>query len=653
MEEGGAAAVKHGDARLELLVVCAALAVFFSLLFYTDNKYETPPPYGASGVITLGERHLDRARPLYLIDGWLLTDARVTAQPTYIGEFSSLQRGDLTVSPHGRATYQLTLRYDGPPRVAAVLFPKLSTRYSLSLDGVVLATGMGNGQISFLLEPGDHLLSVETVSRVGYYSGMYYPPALGTPETLARVSQVRSFAYALALLVPLALALFTLLLWRTGDGRSRWFGGLCLCYALYVSRYFVSLFALPFAPYWFFVENLSLYGLCFCAVRLTALAAEAERGMVCRRFCQVLLAVPGALLGLCLLIPVVPWAVTVHGMGTDLYYVLVFCALALFAVKGGVGDGWERRYILAGCASFGVGLLLNLFASNRFEPIYFFWQFEWCGLFLVALFGAMMAARNRRILEENEILTGHLEEQVVLRTRELTQLLDERKAFFSDMAHDLKAPVFATQSFIAAIRTGGVGVDGELLGYLDQAEEKQRELAKRLQGLSTINALDKIEGERVPISLRALLEEVYAAHRGEAEVVSVHLELELPQEDATLRAQPEKLEILFENLIYNALRATPPEGHITVSAQVDAGAVHLAVADTGCGIPAEELPYVFRRFFVGRQNKVTGTGLGLYIVKAIVTELSGSISVTSTPGEGTTFRIQLPAEGCGPQGHGA
>lgn len=72
------------------------------------------------------------------------------------------------------------------------------------------------------------------------------------------------------------------------------------------------------------------------------------------------------------------------------------------------------------------------------------------------------------------------------RTEEVTQLLKERKAFFSDMAHDLKAPVFATQAFIEAIRKSGVGVDSELRGYLDQAQAKQWEMARRLQGLSAI-----------------------------------------------------------------------------------------------------------------------------------------------------------------------
>lgn len=108
-------------------------------------------------------------------------------------------------------------------------------------------------------------------------------------------------------------------------------------------------------------------------------------------------------------------------------------------------------------------------------------------------------------------------------------------------------------------------------------------------------------------------------------------------------AQPQKLDILFENLIYNALRATPRNGRITISAQIEGNKVYMFVEDTGCGIPKEELPFIFRRFYVGANNKETGTGLGLYIVHGIVTELGGTIEVSSTIGKGTKFTMMFPA----------
>lgn len=630
------------------LTVLAVMALFFAFLFYKDNKYYTPPPYGESGVINLTEADLGRKNPVFLIDGWLLTDGRVTDKPTYIGEFSNLQRRDLEVPPHGRARYQLTLCYDGAEQMASVDFPQLYSWYTISLDGKELVQGIGSGRITFLLTAGRHVLTVETLSGLGYYSGMYFPPALGTAETLFRVSVVQGASYAFAFLIPLALAVFTLFLWRTGGRLARCFGVLCCSYALYMARYFVFLLSyfveLPILQYWFLIQSLAMYSLCFCAVQLTALASGSANGKGWRRARVFLFGFSAVLLLFSLLIPVLPWAVFVHGKLTDLYYIATFCAAVFFSVRGGTARSWERRYTLAGCTVFGSGLLANLFFSNRFEPIRFFWQFEWCGLLLVFLFGAMMVSLSRRILRENDVLTNRLEEQVRERTEEVRQLLEERKAFFSDMAHDLKAPVFATQSFIEAIRKSGVGVDSELQHYLDLAQAKQWEMARRLQGLSTINALDKIDEERVRVSVREMLMEIYDTHCGEAEVRSVYLTVEPPEQDAFLTAQPEKLNILFENLIYNALRATPPDGRITVSARTKDKRICVTVEDTGCGIPEEELPLVFRRFYVGEKNRDTGTGLGLYIVHGIVTELGGTIDVYSTVGKGTKFVMDFPRD---------
>ncbi|MCI9382234.1 MAG: hypothetical protein HFG88_14720 [Dorea sp.] len=192
--------MRQQKALLQLFLSLAVLAVFFTLLFHTDNKYQTPPPYGKSGAIALSEQDIGRSDPVFLIDGWLLTDERVTDRLTYIGEFSNLQRGDLSVSPHGRACYRITLCYDGESQIVSVEFPQLASEYEILLGGKRLAAGRGNGRITFLMTPGEHVLTVKTSSEIGYYSGMYFPPALGSEETVRRLEDVRSFAYTLAFL---------------------------------------------------------------------------------------------------------------------------------------------------------------------------------------------------------------------------------------------------------------------------------------------------------------------------------------------------------------------------------------------------------------------------------------------------------------------
>ena len=640
-------------ARLTALLCVAALLALFGLLFAADNKYQTPPPYGSRGMIELTEGDVTRDTPVFLIDGWLLTDQRVDWLPTYIGQFGSLQRGDGAVSPHGAASYELTLRYDGPTVEAALYFPQLFSQHTIQLDGAVLDQGLGGARVAFSLTPGDHLLTVETVSAHGYYSGMYHPPALGTAETVSRMILTQCVAYALAFFASLTLALFTLVLWRSSkDKAAFWFGLLCCCFSLYVSYYFVRLFRLGGSPYWYLVQSAALYGLCLCVIRLTALLGGVSEGRFAVRAQRIGSLFALILLVLTLCIPALTWAVQLHGALTDLFYLFTFCAVVTLTLRGRESSGWESRLTRLGCIVFGVGLVCNLLSStlfdgvfhdrNLFEPIHFFWQFEWCGLLLVVIFGATMVARNRRILAENAAFQTHLEELVQQRTAELQNLMQERKAFFADMAHDLKAPIFATGSFIQAIREHNTGVDSELSGYIDLVEQTQQEMARRVRGLTEFNKIDELSEPYEPVSVRQLLEETYDLQHMAAEVQSVYLVVEPPEGDGQIYAQPKKLDILLENLIFNALKATPAEGKITLSAQLDGSFCHLSLADTGCGIPEEELSHIFDRFFVGKENAGTGSGLGLYIVKCIVDSLQGEIHVSSQPGQGTVFSIDLP-----------
>lgn len=625
------------------LSLVVLLSLLFILLFFMDNKYKTPPPYGRDGIISLTAADLDRSQPLFLIDGWLLTDKFVTNFPTYIGKYSNLQRDNKMSPPHGTANYKLTLRYRGDPIEAAISFPQLFTNHTISLDGSVLSQGNGGARISFTLTAGDHLLAVKTTSSTGYYSGMYHPPGMGKTKTVFNMVLLQCIAYGMAFFTALALSLFTLVLWRSAkDISAFWFGLLCSFFALYISYYFVRLLSLSFAPWWYLVQSAALYGLCFCVIRLTVLSGKTATEWSSIGIQRICGAASILLLTLALLIPVLPWAVWLHGHLTNFYYLFTFCAV-LFLLKKGKGLlGWEQRFTSLACAAFGVGLVYNLFGSNLFEPILFFWQFEWCGLFLVALFACVMAVRNKRILAENEAFQNHLEELVEKRTEELSNLLQERKAFFADMAHDLKSPIYAASSFIEAIRKNNTSVDSELLHYIDLVDEKQQEMTRRVQGLTEFNKIDELSEPFQAVSVQELLEEVYQTHYREAAALAIHLVIHPPETDGKVYAQPKKLVILLENLLHNALKATPKEGKVTLWAELDEEGCHLSVADTGCGIAPDDLPHVFERFYVGGQNKTEGSGLGLYIVKSIVDSLHGDIYVSSGLGSGSSFHIDLP-----------
>jgi signal transduction histidine kinase len=147
-------------------------------------------------------------------------------------------------------------------------------------------------------------------------------------------------------------------------------------------------------------------------------------------------------------------------------------------------------------------------------------------------------------------------------------------------------------------------------------------------------------------ALERLFDHVVQRHDQEARAREIGLRVSVAPEVDQVVGDPDRLEQVVENLVANALRHTPPGGHIELCGRADADAIVLTVADSGAGIAPEHLPHVFERFYkvdASRTRDTNGSGLGLSIAKAIVERHRGSIQVTSRPGR-TAFTIVLPRQ---------
>lgn len=257
------------------------------------------------------------------------------------------------------------------------------------------------------------------------------------------------------------------------------------------------------------------------------------------------------------------------------------------------------------------------------------------------------------------LVQGHLitaQRTVLARQRELDR---EKTDFVATINHELRTPLTSITGYLDLILdSSGTGVSPEIAQMLEIVGRNANRLNHLIGDLLTISRADA-EETRLDVEelvLRDLLEQVIASLTPSA--ASRNIALTLDETDPGLRldlrldGDREQLERVFSNLVSNAVKFTPPHGSVRVEAGLadasdgTAPMVRVCVRDTGIGIPPQDLPKLFSRFF--RASNATaaaipGTGLGLAIVRDIVNLHGGKLSVTSELGKGTCAEVMLPA----------
>jgi len=220
----------------------------------------------------------------------------------------------------------------------------------------------------------------------------------------------------------------------------------------------------------------------------------------------------------------------------------------------------------------------------------------------------------------------------------------QRRAMTSDIAHELRTPLSNIRGWLEAARDGMVTGDADLAGSLLEEAMLLQHIIDDLQDLAMADA-GRLRLNRQPLPVTEVLGQVVAAHTALAEGDDIRLAVSVDGDPVT-DSDPLRLRQILDNLVRNALRYTPAGGTVTVRAGSHTDSVVIEVADTGIGIDPDDLPHVFDRFWraeKSRNRETGGSGLGLSIVRRLVEAHGGAISVTSSPGIGSVFRVTLPA----------
>ncbi|OMK14682.1 hypothetical protein BER27_003386 [Clostridioides difficile] len=653
------------------MIVSLLAITGLNLLYKYDNKYTYKSIRASNGILTIDNDTFTKDKLVFLIDDWEFynhkifkpndfTEQDIKPEYVFIGQYPDFSMRKGNQSPYGNATYRMRIKNEGEDKLLSLELPEIFSASEVWINGEIVSKlgdvgtekyrpKIKNSVVSFIAKKDTEIIiNVSNFSH--YYSGLYYPPALGETKDISNMMFYRLLFYSIICFTTFAIAIFSLSVWFLSNKSKLYlyFGCMCVFFAIHVSYPFVHLLGLPLVSFTYAVEDSSYFMVVLCIICINGSISKIEEDKV-YRFLILPLGITMSIISIVIPIILLPYDmyfVNIYGKLIDIYKYIVFIYIlmsSLVSIYKKTCSEHISSYILVSVNTvFGISILFDAVTSNRFEPIFTGWQTEYCGFIIVILFSLMMINRNRIIIKENEKLTRNLEHEVEVRTNELTTLLNERKKFLADVAHDLKAPVSAIQSFIDLIKVGNIHVDEETRTYLYAINQKSNEVQNRVRSLQEFTSQDKSIGISEKICLNDFIKEIYENNLPDTQACGVNFETYILEKKIYAKINKEMLTRAFENLIYNALTFTPFDGKIILSMDKEDGFAIIKVSDNGKGIPPENIPKVFDRFFTERDNnEPKGQGLGLYIVKSIIREHGGEIFVDSELGKGTVFTIKL------------
>jgi signal transduction histidine kinase len=296
----------------------------------------------------------------------------------------------------------------------------------------------------------------------------------------------------------------------------------------------------------------------------------------------------------------------------------------------------NRSLLLGGALAIGIALLLTFILSRRMmSPI---------GVLAGAARRLGRGDLSQRVHLRGEGEIASLAEAFNSMADDLEHAEHLRRNMVADVAHELRTPLSNIQGYLEAIRDGMVEPDARAIRSLSEETALLSRLVNELQELSLAEA-----GELKLVfqaeSLADLIRQAASSWQPQLAAGELSMSLEVPEDLLPVSIDWQRVNEVLHNILENAVAHTRKGGTIKMAARQKGRWVEVTVSDTGEGIPAEDLPHIFERFYrvdKSRARATGGSGLGLTIAKRLVEAHGGTIAVKSTLGEGSHFSFTLP-----------
>ena len=227
---------------------------------------------------------------------------------------------------------------------------------------------------------------------------------------------------------------------------------------------------------------------------------------------------------------------------------------------------------------------------------------------------------------------------------ELRQVETSRREFVSNVSHELRTPLSSIKAMAETLEDGGLddpSINADFVRRIHTEADRMTTLVNDLLELTSLQS-GQADMKAQQVDIGSVIREEGSRYVQVAEGLGIEARVSVQDDLPKIVAQEDRMRQVVRNLLDNALKFTPENGRIDISAETNHEVVEVRVSDNGLGIPPESLPHIFERFYkVERSRRNEGSGLGLAIVKNIVQAYGGEVHVESREGEGSTFSFTL------------